>query len=303
MNVVIMGVGSIGSRHARILRELGCNISVVTSRELDEWQCHKNLDTALAMSNPDYVVLANRTSDHYSALERLAQLGYAGLVLVEKPLFHAPLALPLNRFTGLFVAYNLRFHPVLQKLRSVIRDETVVCANIYAGQYLPQWRPNSDYRSGYSASKAAGGGVLRDLSHELDYALWILGKWRAVTALGGHLSGLQIDSDDVYSLILVTERCPVVSIQVNYLDRVARREFVVITEEHTFRADLVRGTLQVDDKSEDLLVDRDYTYRCQHQAVMAKQLDTLCSVSEGLEVLALIDGTERASARREWISR
>ncbi len=89
MNVVIVGFGSIGSRHARILSELGCSVSVVSSRATDSWQCHKDIGAALDISNPDYVVLANRTSDHFPALKQLAQRGHAGVVLVDKPLFHA----------------------------------------------------------------------------------------------------------------------------------------------------------------------------------------------------------------------
>lgn len=303
MNVLVVGHGSIGSRHARILSELKCNVSIVSSREIAGWRRYDNLDAALDAVSPEYVVIANRTSEHFPAVERLAQLGFAGLVLVEKPLFHAPLQIPRHGFEHLFVAYNLRFHPIVQKLRSLIRSETIVAATILAGQYLPQWRPGTDYRSGYSASREAGGGVLRDLSHELDYTLWLLGDWRAVSALGGHLSSLEIDSDDVFSLLLVTERCPVVNIQVNYLDRPARREVNIVTDNHTFNADLVRGVLEIDGQSEQFHVERDESYRLQHQAVMSRERDSLCSVSEGMAVLGLIDAAERAAGRKEWVSR
>ncbi|HEY2918566.1 MAG TPA: Gfo/Idh/MocA family oxidoreductase [Candidatus Binatia bacterium] len=303
MNVVVVGYGSIGSRHARLLSELGCDVSIVSAREIEEWRRYKDIDSALRDCRPDYVIVANSTSEHYPAVAQLAGLGFAGIVLVEKPLFHTRLQLPPNNFRHFFVAYNLRFHPQLQRLRKLLRGEGIVCASIYAGQYLPQWRPNSDYRLGYSAKKAGGGGALRDLSHELDYATWLLGDWRKVAALGGHLSRLEIDSDDVFSLMIVTERCPVVNIHVNYLDRSHRREILVITDTHTIKADLVRGVMEVDGVSEEFHTDRDYTYRLQHQAAIDRRLDTLCSVSEGLEVLRLIEGAEQAVVQSEWVAR
>ena len=303
MNVVVVGYGSIGSCHARLLIELGCAVSIVSSREVDGWRRYMDIDSALRACRPEYVIVANRTSEHYAALARLAQLGFAGIILVEKPLFHARLELPPHDFEHLFVAYNLRFHPLLQRLRSLLQGERIICATIYAGQYLPQWRPASDYRGGYSAKKATGGGALRDLSHELDYALWLLGDWRKVAALGGHLSRLEIDSDDIFSLMLVTERCPIVNIQVNYLDRITRREILINTDKHTIKADLVRGTLEVDGESEGFQVKRDDTYRLQHQAAMSRQLEALCTVSESLEVLGLIEGAERAAGRSEWVTK
>ena len=303
MNVVVVGYGSIGSCHARLLIELGCEVSIVSSREVEGWRRYMDIDSALRACRPEYVIVANRTSEHYPALARLAQLGFAGIVLVEKPLFHARLELPPYDFEHLFVAYNLRFHPLLQRLRSLLKGERIICATIYAGQYLPQWRPASDYREGYSAKKASGGGALRDLSHELDYAMWLLGSWRAVAALGGHLSHLEIDSDDIFSLMLVTERCPIVNIQVNYLDRITRREILINTDKHTIKADLVRGTLEVDGESEGSQVKRDDTYRLQHQAAMSRQLEALCTVSESLEVLGLIEGAERAAGRSEWVTK
>ena len=44
------------------------------------------------------------------------------------------------------------------------------------GQYLPEWRKNTDYRKGVSARQDLGGGVLLELSHEIDYIQWIFGE-------------------------------------------------------------------------------------------------------------------------------
>ena len=135
---------------------------------------------------------------------------------------------PVNKFkfsetfrNRVFVAYNFRFHPVLNYLRKELKDQQVISTNIYCGQYLPGWRPNTDYRKCYSSSKKEGGGVLRDLSHEIDYAIWLFGEYEKLTAIGGKYSSLEIDSEDCISILLKMEKCNIVNITLNYLDKIS----------------------------------------------------------------------------------
>src|SRR5947209_4960132 len=51
----------------------------------------------------------------------------------------------------------------------------VSAVRLWFGSWLPDWRPNVDYRTTYSARANLGGGVLLDAIHELDLCLWLLG--------------------------------------------------------------------------------------------------------------------------------
>jgi predicted dehydrogenase len=302
MKALVVGYGSIGSRHARLLTSLGCEVAVVSSRNIDFPEHYRTLAEALR-GKPEYVVVANRTSGHYQTLTELAEQGFAGTVLVEKPLLHTEKELPGQAFKRAFVGYNLRFHPVLQKLRTVLKDENVISVQAYVGQYLPTWRTGSDYRDSYSADSSAGGGVLRDLSHELDYLNWILGGWELLAALGGHYSRLEINSDDAWTIMMTTATCPLVSLQMNYLDRMTRRRVLVNTDDHTIEADLVQGSIMIDDKVEKMEIERDLTYREQHRAILDDRKDTLCTFQEGMEVMEMIHAIERSAREKQWISR
>jgi predicted dehydrogenase len=303
VRTLVVGFGSIGARHARLLTELGCESAVVSHRKVDFPDVYSDISSAVLDHRPDYVVVANSTHLHRNALLELAATGFSGRVLVEKPLFDCSLAIPGNKFSTLSVAYNLRFHPLVQRLRSLMAHEVVLSVQAYVGQYLPDWRPGTDYRQSYSASAARGGGVIRDLSHELDYLGWIFGAWKTVTALGGHVSSLDIDSDDLFVLLMQTERCPVLTVQLSYLDRVVRRRIVVNTERHTIELDLVAGSISIDRSVEALTVERDLTYREMHIAMLNGLSGVLCSVDEGLDTLKLIENAERSSQRKEWITR
>lgn len=303
MNVLVVGYGSIGARHARILSELGCHTAIVSGRKVDFQIVYPDLVAALAAEHPDYVVIANETNQHQNTLSELAKLGYTGTVLVEKPLFSNWAELPDQPFRKLFVAYNLRFHPIIQRLKTLLEGEEILSVQSYVGQYLPDWRPATDYRASYSASAEQGGGALRDLSHELDYLTWMLGKWERVSALGGHLSSLEITSDDIFALMLVTPLCPIVTLQLNYLDRKTRRFVLVNTSDHTIEADLIKGSITIDRDIELFTTERDVTYRSMHQAVLSGNTGALCSLDEGLETLYLIQMAERSARQGEWVKR
>jgi predicted dehydrogenase len=301
-SALVVGMGSIGRRHARLLGDLDLDVAVVSRHAADVERRYPSLDAALRHEHPAYIIVANETAAHLPTLTALAETGYAGTVLVEKPLFDRPAPLPRHRFAGCYVGYNLRFHPVMREIRRLLADEPTISAQIYVGQYLPDWRTDRDYRETSSASRAAGGGVLRDLSHELDYMTWLFGPCRRVAAVGGHLGPLAIDSDDVQALLLSFARCPVATAQLNYLDRPGGRTIAINTARRTIRADLRRGTLQIDAEVErQFPIARDETYLAQHREALGNSRETLCTAAEAAAVLDLVAAAETAGAAGRWV--
>jgi predicted dehydrogenase len=302
MKALVIGYGSIGSRHVEVLREMGISVSILTAQQGLSEKPFQRLEDALSSNLPDYVVIANKTNKHYSTLSHLAELGFSGSVLVEKPLFHEISTLPKNKFKGVWIGYNLRFHPYIQKLRKILEKEPAISIHVTAGQYLPHWRPDIDYNSSYSARRQEGGGVLRDLSHELDYVTWLLGPWSRITALGGHFSSLEIDSDDVFSIMMTGENCPIVNIQINYLERVPRRELLINTAKNSIKIDLITGSFQLNHEVAQKKFERNITYLSQHEAVISQSKDSLCSLEEGMNQVRLIHLAERAVKEKRWIT-
>lgn len=301
VNVLIIGFGSIGVRHARILTELDCSIAVFSRRTIEAHLAFSDLATAIKVHMPEYIVIANETNRHYSTLVELTRLKYQGTLLIEKPLFDHWQPIPDHNFRQVYVAYNLRFHPIVRRMKAIADSEQVLSVQAYVGQYLPTWRSGTDYRSSYSADANRGGGVLRDLSHELDYLNWMLGGWESVTALGGHVSSLEISSDDAFSLLMKTPKCPIVSVQLNYLDRRARRSIIMNSNNHTYEADLIAGTFAIDHIIESIPLDRDVTYRSMHQAILEGHVDVACPLLDGMKTLALIDAAAQAAIKNEWV--
>jgi predicted dehydrogenase len=299
----VIGLGSIGRRHRDILTTMGLSVAAVSRRgAAGDSAIFATLEAALDASRPGYVVVATETSDHEAAVRRLAEAGFTGRVLVEKPLFGRAGALPNHRFAGLWVGYPLRFDTALIRLGALLARAEVLSAEFSVGQYLPDWRPGRDYRRTASALAAAGGGALRDLSHELDLACWLLGPWQRVAALGGHWSALDIDSDDVFVVLARFERCRAATIQLNYLDRRSQRRLVLNTRDHTYSLDLIAGTLQTDALPPEIFTrDRDARMIAMHRAVLSLDAGEPCRVEDGLLVDRLVEAAERAAATGAWV--
>jgi predicted dehydrogenase len=305
MKALVVGYGSIGQRHVQVLEELGCTTAVVSRRSgIGHAPCYDSLPAALRAWQPEYVVIANETSEHHGAVAALAEAGFTGRVLIEKPAFDTLRAVPTTRFSHTAVAYNLRQHPLAQALARELKGHTPIEASLHVGQWLPSWRQSDPGYRSYSNSREQGGGALRDLSHELDLALYFFGPWRRLSALGGHFSTLEGDSDDSYAITMSTARCPSVRVSMNYLDRPARRQIVVNTDAHTYCADLIRGTLEKDGlRIAEHAVERNYTYREQHRAMIGGRTEALCSLEDGLAVMEIIAAAERSSANYVWVER
>ena len=303
MNCLIVGYGSIGKRHADILKEMGHSICVVSKRNVKDFSHYPTIKKALQNKDFDYVIISNETYKHFDSFIELRELGYSGKILIEKPVFAKIHALDETLLNNVFVAYNLRFHPVIQKLRMLLQGKQLYSIQAYSGQYLPDWRPGADYTNCYSASKVMGGGVLRDLSHELDYINWIAGGWRRVSAIGGKFSNLQIDSDDSYVLLMEMKNCPMVSIQINYLDRKAQREIIINLEGSSIKADLILNTLEINGEIEKFEVERNLSYTLQHKAILRGNYHDMCTFDQGMDVLKLIHAIEMAAREQIWISR
>ncbi len=295
---VVVGLGSIGARHARVLRELGLRVATVSRREGGDYG---SIAQAVAGAQPDYAVIATETGRHADDLQTLAQAGFRGAVLVEKPLFATPAAPPKYPFAHVSVGYNLRFHPVMTALADKLYGRDVITVAAYVGQDIRDWRPGRDHRTTASATSAAGGGVLRDLSHELDYLLWLFGPWHRVAALGGASGSRDIDVDDHLDLLIDMQRAPSVHVHMDYLDRQGIRRIRVNVDDDTLEADLVGSRLTVNGKATEIPSERDQTYRDMHAAAM-RGASPACSLPEALGVMHLIDASERALRSKTWVS-
>jgi len=213
--ILIVGYGSIGKRHLRVAREMVplADIRILRHQSTDEIPeyangCFSSIEDAILFA-PQLAVIASPAPFHIATAQALAKSGVH--LLIEKPLSASLrgvselINICQKQHLVLSIGYNLRFLPSLQHFRGLLIEGAigkVLSVRCEIGQYLPSWRPNSDYRQGVSAKHELGGGALLELSHELDYLRWIFGEIRWVRATLSRQSSLEINVEDTAHLTL-----------------------------------------------------------------------------------------------------
>lgn len=220
MTVGVVGCGSIGQRHLANLRELGVRHVLATDTDPERLERARaygsmscaDLDSLLDRA-PGAVIVCTPPATHAAIGLRALRAGAD--VLMEKPiavtLDDADELVRVASASGrvLRVGYNLRFHRGLERVHELVASGVigrVLAARAEFGQYLPDWRPTMDYRTGYNAHENLGGGILLDGTHEIDYLRWILGEFGSVMAVLARNSDLDIDVEDIACLLLQRDR-------------------------------------------------------------------------------------------------
>jgi len=314
--IAVLGTGSIGMRHLRILSVLpDLDVYAVPTRleRLDELRA-EGFKVAFQLDeipNQDGVVVATNTGRHLSDAELALHSG--AYVLVEKPLAPSTLGvrslleLASAQKRGVFVGCCLRFKKCLLAFREYLVDiGSVYAVEISCRSYLPDWRPGRDYRSGYAADPQEGG-VLRDLIHEVDYALWLFGTTKSVSGRLTNSGRLGIPTEDLATLMWTSEQGVQVCIQLDYLARNPVRQMTAFGAYGQVSVDLINQMVVIkkpgeEPKTMDLKVPHDEMYTDQAKAFLraieGKDPGQLASGMEGLTALAICDAARRSSQNR-----
>lgn len=292
--VLIVGFGSIGKRHSEILSKLGADTAIVSKRNIVEFPCFSSITEGISSFNPDVVFICNETSRHLDSLIELNNLKFSKRILCEKPIGSKAFdpRLLLNISNNLFVTYNLRFHPLIRKLKDELQGQKILTFLGYVGQYLPDWRPGTNYRESYSAKKEMGGGPLLDLSHEIDYANYLFGSPKSTTIFCGKTSSLEITTEDIVNINWLTKSDGLGFLSLNYLDKKVSRFLIVNTEKFTYKIDFTTNEFWKNNESEKITIDRNTTYTNMHTCLLNENMKEFCTYSEALEVMKIISSAQ-----------
>jgi predicted dehydrogenase len=322
-HVLVVGLGSIGMRHARVVRRAFPQARITALRRsqadtptglVDD--VVTSVDDALR-ARPTAAVIASPASRHVESALPLARAGVH--LLVEKPIAansaEVPELLDACRRAGttLMTAYNLRFSPTLVRFREMICAGAVgapVSVRAEVGQHLSSWRPDTDYRTSVSARADLGGGVLLELSHEIDYLRWVFGEVSWVSAIARKQSALDIDVEDTVHLVLGFAGPPgsqlVAAVNLDFVRHDQTRTCVLIGESGSLRWDAIAGSVAVrhPGKQWETVFQRDAvrdeTYEAEWRA-FARCVESgeppLITGEDGLATLRVVEGARASSAK------
>lgn len=307
MKILFVGLGSIGRRHLRNLtdvlkaRNVEAEIHALrgTGTPLPDdviRLVHQEFNNVADIDDVyDAIFITNPTVLHYDTLSWARSK--AKKIFLEKPVFaevpqdKVVANLPANVIC--YVAAPMRYTRVFQYLKRYIPTNEVISARAICSSYLPEWRPGTDYRKCYSASKAKGGDIGIELIHEWDYLTDLFGMPEQVNLLSGKFSQLEIDSDDI-ALYLGQYKDKVVSLSLDYFGRIARREIEFYLPDEVIVGDFIKSEIRYlkSGKIVSLKEDRDVYQRAELEYFLDLQneAENVNSVKHAVEVLKIAKG-------------
>lgn len=256
MKVLIIGLGSIAKKHINVLQKIESDVNILALRSNKSGKVEEGIKNIYSWAEVpkdiDFIIISNPTSLHAETI--LKSLKFKVPLFIEKPVLDS-----LERSDKIikevrkrdiltYTACNLRYHPAIEFLKKEFSTNVPIEYNSYCGSYLPEWRPNADYREIYSAKKELGGGVHLDLIHEIDYCKYLLGNPIASIGYNRKKSDLEINSTDVAHYVFEYDNTSAF-ITLNYYRRDSKRQIECIWNDKTWLVDLLNNSI-TDNKDE-----------------------------------------------------
>ena len=254
---VVIGLGSIGLRHTRNFLDLGIGacmgVDPSSARRSDfEAQTGGRAFATVAEALAEGATLGVITSPSVFHVEQAIECAESGCSLfIEKPVgvtlegIDHLIEIVESRRLFAHVGSNYKFHLGFREMKERLERGaigSVTGVQVLVGQWLPDWHPYEDYREGYSARAALGGGVVLD-SHELDYLTWLLGPIDNIEGLNRRSGCLEIETEDLACACFSFESGALGTLHVDYIQRDPIRRYHVSGDAGTLESDLRTGVL------------------------------------------------------------
>ena len=321
MTILFIGLGSIGQRHLRILKNLGKYNFIAVRSGKGKTTASELVDTEysdikeLSGIGIDGAVISNPTSLHVETAIETAMLGIP--MFIEKPLgknldrIYELEKIVKEKNIPVLMGYNLLYHPCIEAIKKYTdegRIGKVIAARSQFGTFMPDWHKDEDYKNSYAAKVSLGGGVILTSIHEQNYLTDIFGKIEDVKAMEAGGSNIGIEAEEGVEILMKHKSGVVSSIHLNFFQKPYYRNCQVIGTEGTIYWDFMipEVKLMYKDKTEIIkfgngpmeLLEASYTKQMQHfQDVILRKSEPRVNLKDGAEdmevALKIISDTGR----------
>ena len=213
MNVLIVGLGSMGKRRARLIRQVqpeaalaGVDFAPARREEAQGLGItpYESIEAAVAAQKFDAAFVCTAPLTHASIIDALLDAGlpvFTELNLVDDG-YDALTAKAAAKKLPLFLSSTMLYRGETQYIRQQVAAFGKPVNYIYhIGQYLPDWHPWENYKNFFVGDRRTGG-VREIFGIDLPWLLDAFGPVTAVTAQKDKLSDLEIDYPDSYFVLL-----------------------------------------------------------------------------------------------------
>lgn len=249
MRFLVVGLGSMGKRRIRNLKQLGQNeIFGFDTREdrckeiFEKYEIKTFIDISEALKeNPDAMIISTPPDLH---------MKYAKIAIENKIHFFTEASVVQDEMEEIIQNLNnlkivglpsctMRYHPIVMHINDILKTGKIGKPLVFlyhSGQYLPDWHPWEDYRKFY-VSKRKTGACREIVPFEIIWLTSIFGKINSVSATKSKVSNLEADIDDIYSVLMEFEGGLQGNLTVDVISRFPYRQLKILGEEGVIFAD------------------------------------------------------------------
>ncbi len=260
---------------------------------------------------PDAAIICNPAIMHIDFSIRLLEANIP--VLIEKPIgvgeesFDKIYKLKeLSRNCVALVGYVLRHEPGFKVIKDILLKNKlgkVSEARFLCSSWLPNWRPDIDYRNSVSAQKKLGGGVLLELSHELDLALSLFGSINLSFSQLKNSGILEIDVEDYALLKGSSEKCEKIIFELDFCSKENKRIVDLSGTKGEAFWDIKNGLVKAEFINQEEIIYEFKELKSQKYLVQVKHffdciendIKPECKIKDGLLVIDLINQAKKLS--------
>lgn len=222
MNIVVIGLGSMGKRRVRLLRQytemekkrdwhiIGIDSNGERCTECENLhgiETFSSLEEAGVKYKLDAAVISTSPLTHAKIIEKCLKEGlhvFTELNLVDTG-YESNLLLAQEKEKTLFLSSTFLYRKEIQYIKEKVKQ--INFGGMYRyhiGQYLPTWHPWENYKNFFVGNKETN--ACREiLAIELPWLIECFGKIKGFYSTHRKVSGLDIDYDDSYQIILEHE--------------------------------------------------------------------------------------------------
>tara|TARA_B100000401_G_C52809836_1_gene723110 strand:- start:1637 stop:2668 length:1032 start_codon:yes stop_codon:yes gene_type:complete len=264
IDILVIGSGNIAIRHIKNIKEIYPLKTIYvlkrTNLHLDKYfnnkdiKIIKNLRDIIPMNKKSIALICSPASMHLGDIKTTIKKGFN--IFIEKPLMTnrekiSSLLKTISQTNKLtHVGYNMRFTDRIDFIKNQLlkyKISKITSVNIIVSTDFRKWRKNKNYKDTVSFHRSLGGGVINELSHEVDYMIYLFGKPKSVKVY--KLDNHQLKSDVEFNIKAVFYYNNLdINFKANMLSNINERRCTITTADNDIDINHLTNLIKTSDK-------------------------------------------------------
>lgn len=243
MNIVVIGLGSMGKRRIRLLQKYDNSMKIIgvdcdkERRKQIENQSHiityADIEAVYKMENVDCAFIASSPLSHADLINKCLRFDWHVFTEINlvNTLYEENVELAREKNRTLFLSSTFLYRREIEFIKQKVkRCHNKINYLYHTGQYLPDWHPWESYKDFFVGNKETNG--CRELmAIEFPWIIDIFGKIERFTVISSKVSSLEINCADSYMLMFEHEGGNKGAVALDVVSRKASRNLEVFGEE------------------------------------------------------------------------